>query len=155
MQEHIRTSPSGGFQIAADTRRRVPGRATETARSCGPAKTGSQLNPCSYAYGRDETPPMTTIRMMKETLSRRPSCCGDEECGRAVYIRLMAPQTPFEHDIDRIAVEIAQNCPLLDSNGLADCFSHVFELSAECRLFDRFCSAYQTRRDIKGPQTQG
>ncbi len=84
---------------------------------------------------------------MKPRFDRRPSCCGDEPCGRAEFVKLVTPDDPLEPHVDRVAREVASGCNPLDGDRLVDCFEYVFELSHECVLFDRFRAAYHTERD--------
>ena len=84
---------------------------------------------------------------MKPRFDRRPSCCGDEPCGRAEFVKLITPDDPLEPHVDRVAHEVAGGCNPLYGDRLAECFEYVFELSRECVLFDRFCAAYRLERD--------
>jgi hypothetical protein len=85
--------------------------------------------------------------LMESRSPRRPACCGDEPCGRAEFVKLVTPDDQMEPYVDRLAREVAGECPVLDSDGLAECFEYVFELSRECVLFDRFCAAYRSKRE--------
>ncbi len=71
-------------------------------------------------------------------------------CGRAEYVRMILPDDPMEGHVDRLAREVAAECPSMAAGDLARCFEHVFELSRECVMFDRFCAAYQAERSIIG-----
>ena len=84
---------------------------------------------------------------MKPRFDRRPSCCGDEPCGRAEFVKLITPDDPMEPHVDRVAREVAGGCTRLDDDRLAECFEYVFELPRECVLFDRFREAYTKERD--------
>lgn len=80
------------------------------------------------------------------TETRRPSCCGDQECGRALFVRLLLPHEPLEDDVESMAVDIARTCAPLEGKQLEECFSHVFEIAPECKMFDLFRGAYHAER---------
>ncbi len=84
---------------------------------------------------------------MKSRFDRRPSCCSDEPCGRAEFVKLITPDDPLEHSVDRVAREVARACNPLDGHRLPECFEYVFDLSRECVLCDRFCAAYRAERN--------
>ena len=96
---------------------------------------------------------------MQLTETRRPSCCGDEECGRALFVRLLLPNEPLENDVESMAVDIARNCAPLCGQQLEACFSHVFEITPECKMFNLFRAAYEAERSraaiANGPRCVG
>jgi hypothetical protein len=76
-------------------------------------------------------------------LKPRP-CCGDVTCPRSEIVRLLAPDDPIENDVDTLAGAVARRCLGLGKSDLEYCFTRTFEIPAECSLFDRFCTAYES-----------
>jgi hypothetical protein len=73
------------------------------------------------------------------------NCCHDETCPRIEWSHAFEPDDPIEARVEVAADKIAATCGRLSDEQLRSCFGRIFELTPECRLYDRFRNAYQVR----------
>ena len=79
--------------------------------------------------------------------TRTRRCCDEETCPRLAISRIIESDDPIDLRVDLAASAVAQTCSNLTSEELEGCFSGLFKISPDCRLFDRFRTIYQGERD--------
>ena len=74
------------------------------------------------------------------------SCCNEAVCPREEIGRIMGAKVPVVERVRHVAREVAQICGGLDGPEMETCFSRLFRLTGECRLFEDFETEYLAAR---------
>ena len=74
-------------------------------------------------------------------------CCSDRSCPYRDTALELHPDDPIEDRIHLVAIEVAGTCTTLGPADLASCFVKLFDIPAECQLFERFRAVYQAECD--------
>lgn len=84
---------------------------------------------------------------MEPSSIRARRCCDEESCPRLAVSRIIETDDPIDTRVDMAASAVAQTCSNLTSDELMGCFTGLFKIDSDCRLFDRFRTMYQAERD--------
>jgi|SRR5579884_1228098 len=76
----------------------------------------------------------------------RHGCCPQSQCSHAELSRIETPDDPVDDRIESAGRSVAATCPMLNSTQLRACFSSLFDITADCRLYGRFSAAYYSER---------
>lgn len=77
---------------------------------------------------------------------KQEHCCPGEACSHAELAHLESPDDPIEHRVELAARFVAATCPSMSSAQLRGCFNRLFQITADCQLFDLFRASYRTER---------
>lgn len=105
---------------------------------------GTEWSEARYEPQHLLDPPIAFGPPQGETERTRP-CCNEAVCPREEISRVIEPSAPAAESARKAGAFVAGVCADLDAEKLARCFSRLFGIGPECRLFEEFSLAYGSR----------
>ena len=81
-------------------------------------------------------------------------CCNEAICPREEVARIMGAEIPVSVRVRQAAREVAGICGGLEGQEMEACFSRLFHLTSDCRLFEDFQSEYGAAREQRSHEEE-